>query len=207
MELIKIGGSVAGELPHLISELRSLDRNILIIPGGWIFADLVKDVDKKYKLDEKISHWMAIACMDVYGYFISNFGVEILFAKDFVDLRNMGGVKVVLLYPLLKQSKEFVEIPSSWDVTSDSISVWIASKLGLDRVIKITDVEGIFINGELVSDLTASELLRLNIETCVDKFTPKLLKRYKIDMFICSTKEVKDYILKGKAKGTLIKGE
>ncbi|RLI76214.1 uridylate kinase, partial [Archaeoglobales archaeon] len=67
--------------------------------------------------------------------------------------------------------------------------------------------DGVFINNELVKYITASELLNLNIETCVDKFTPKLLKKYKIDMFVCNPKEVKDYILKGKAKGTLIKGE
>ncbi|RLI78339.1 uridylate kinase [Archaeoglobales archaeon] len=207
MELLKIGGSVANELQSIVQELKGLDRDILIVPGGWIFADLVRDVDEKYGLDESVSHWMAIACMDVYGYYISNFGVEVLFAEDLESLSNVGGVRVILPHCLLKHSKEFAELPASWDVTSDSISVWIASKLGLDRVIKITDVGGVLINGNLVESLTASELLKLNIETCIDKFTPKLLKEYKVDMFVCNAKEVKDYILKGKAKGTLVKGE
>ena len=207
MELIKIGGSVANELFSLIPELKSLNRNILIIPGGWVFADLVREADEKYKLDEKNAHWMAIACMDVYGYFISSYGVETVIAKNFADLRDVKGVKVVLLHSLLKQDEEFTKLPCSWDVTSDSISIWMTSKLGIDRIIKVTNVDGVFVNNELVKSITASELLNLNIETCVDSFAPQLLKKYKIDMFVCNTKEVKDYILKGKAKGTLIRGE
>lgn len=202
-----MGGSVAEKIPELIEDLKSTEKNFLLIPGGWKFADLVREVDEKYRLKEITSHWMAIACMDVYAYFVSNFGVNVVIPKNIDELRNIKGVNVVLPHFILKNDSEFLKIPASWGVTSDSISVWFAMRLGRERVIKVTDVDGVFINGELVTEISAEELVKLNIRTCVDEFTPKMLKNYGISMFVCSTKEVKNYILKGKAKGTLIRGK
>ncbi|HDD36532.1 MAG TPA: uridylate kinase [Archaeoglobus veneficus] len=207
MELIKVGGSVFKELSNLIQSLRSLKKDIIIVPGGWIFADLVRELDKKYGLKEKISHWMAIACMDVYAYFIANFGANAVVPNNFSDLKSLRGINVILTHNLLRGDEEFNDLPYSWEVTSDSISVWLSYKLRLRRTVKVTDVDGVFIDGKLVKAIKASELLKLNVETCVDKFAPRLLKDFGIDMFVCNAKEVKNYILKGKAKGTLIKGE
>lgn len=198
MIVVKLGGSVASNLKEIVSILQSLDEDILIIPGGWIFAELVRRLDVE---DEK-AHWMAILAMEQFGYYISNFGVETIKPEDF-DI-EFSGVRVLLPYELLINNDE---LPHSWDVTSDSIAIWIASKLGVKEVIKLTDVDGIILDGKLVERIEAEKLI--GIKTCLDPYAPKLMVELSIDTFICNglfANRVKDYIAKGRAKGTLVKG-
>jgi len=99
--------------------------------------------------------------------------------------------------------RKFDELPHSWEVTSDSIAVWMAAKLRFGEVLKVTAAGGIAgEDGELKETVKASEL-RTDV---VDSFTPKLLVKYGINMFVCSPDELKNYILRGRARGTLITG-
>ncbi len=198
MIVVKLGGSVAGNIPALIHSLRSTQKDVLIVPGGWIFADQIR----KLKIDEDRAHWMAILAMEQYGYYISSFGVETVRPTDF-DF-EFSGVRVLLPYELLLQNDE---LPHSWKVTSDSIAIWIASKLGVRAIIKLTNVDGIILNGRLVERIKASEIV--GKKTCLDPYAPKLMIEGGIDMFICNglfVNRVKDYIAKGRAKGTLVMG-
>jgi len=63
-------------------------------------------------------------------------------------------------------------------VTSDTIAAWVAFKLGA-RFIKVTDVDGIYLNGTLQKELRAEELI--GIETCVDAELPNYLMKYKMN--------------------------
>ncbi len=198
MIVVKLGGSVAGNIPNIVRALESTRKEILIVPGGWMFADLIRKLDVE---DEK-AHWMAILAMEQFGYYISNFGVETIRPKNF-DI-EFAGIRVLLPYELLINNDE---LPHSWDVTSDSIAIWIASKLGVKEVIKLTDVDGIILNGKLVEMIEAERLI--GIKTCLDSYAPKLMVELSIDTFICNglfANRVKDYIAKGRAKGTLVKG-
>ncbi|RLI87810.1 MAG: uridylate kinase [Archaeoglobales archaeon] len=195
MKVVKIGGSVASRIEGILEELSG---DVLIIPGGWIFANAVRELDSERKLPSSAAHWMCIAGMEMYGYYISSLGV-----KTTEKLERVKGIKVLLPYCILKKS----ELPQSWDVTSDSIAVWVASKLGVKEVIKITDVDGIFLNGRFIEKIRASELI--GKKTCVDSFAPELMAKLGINMFVCNglvEGRVKDYILRSQARGTLIEG-
>jgi len=197
--VVKLGGSVASNVKGILSVLQSLGEDILIIPGGWVFAELVRKLDVR---DDE-AHWMAILAVEQYGYYISSFGIKTIKPRDF-DGIEFNGIRVLLPYRLLINHNE---LPHSWDVTSDSIAIWIASKLKADRVIKLTNVDGIILNGKLVNRIQASKLI--GIQTCLDKFAPKLMVKHGIDTFICNgffADRVKDYITKGRAKGTLVEG-
>ncbi|HEX7627782.1 MAG TPA: amino acid kinase, partial [Candidatus Methanoperedens sp.] len=92
-----------------------------------------------------------------------------------------------------------------WDVTSDTIAAWIAFKLSA-RYIKVTDVDGIYLNGTLQNELKAEELI--GIETCVDAELPEYLMKNNMDCEIingnCPGRVLN--ALKGNISGTLIKG-
>lgn len=196
--IVKVGGSVAEDLGVVVDSLK-IKGDALIIPGGWKFADIVRELDEKYRINRSLSHWMAISAMNIYGYFISNYGVDHFEPESFEEI-ELKGVRVLLPYRILRK---YDELPHSWDVTSDSISVWVAAKLGVEEVVKVTKVGGIIVDREIVDEVLASDLRG---ETCVDRYTPHLLKKYKLNMFVCSPKELKNYILRGRARGTLIKG-
>jgi aspartokinase-like uncharacterized kinase len=73
-------------------------------------------------------------------------------------------------------------------------------------LIKLTDVDGIFLNGELKKELRAEEILE--IQTCVDGELPRYLIKNKMNCEIfngnCPGRLANAF--KGNVPGTLIKG-
>ncbi len=195
--IVKVGGSVAEKLEIVFEALSELE-DVKIIPGGWIFADFVENL----KLNDELSHWMAILGMNLYGYYMmktaEKFGFAVIEPESFEDLKRKGKF-IVLPYSLIKR---FDELPHSWEVTSDSIAIWIALKLGEKRVLKVTAVGGVSRGDELLEHTTAKEALGV-----LDKYSPNLLKERRIEVFICSAEELKNYILRGRARGTLVRGD
>ncbi len=197
--IVKVGGSVADQLSEIFVALEWAERAV-VVPGGWVFADAVRKVDFDFHLNASTSHWMAVLAVNIYGLMLGDIarkhGFSVVEPHDFSEI---GEKVVVLPYSLLRK---YDELPHSWDVTSDSIAVWIASKLGEKEVVKVTAAGGVYIEGKIVEEVDASALQT----DVIDSFSPTLLVRYGIDMFICSPQELKNYILRGRAKGTLIRG-
>lgn len=180
---------------EIVDQTDASGETILIIPGGSVFADTVR----KVKASDEASHWMAILAMEQYGYYIAD-GSDAKLVEDINDIDE--GVYILLPYALLKKKDE---LPHTWDVTSDTIAAWVAHSLGA-RFIKLTDVDGIFLNGELKKELRAEELH--GIETCVDGELPSFLIKNKMICEIlngnCPGRLVT--AIKGNFSGTLIRG-
>ncbi|MCS7118823.1 MAG: uridylate kinase [Archaeoglobaceae archaeon] len=195
--IVKVGGSVVDKLKIIFETLERVEE-VKVIPGGWIFSDIVE----KMNLSEEISHWMAVLSMNLYGYYMFSYaekaGFEILEPEEFGELRRRGRF-IVLPYKLLKN---FDELPHSWDVTSDSISIWIASKIGEKKVFKVTAVGGVLRNGYFLEFAKAEESIGV-----IDRYSPVLIKNHGIELFICSPEELKNYILRGRARGTFVRGD
>ena len=202
MIIAKMGGSVIQkwrELVDIFLEVNStVHKKILLIPGGGKIADLVR----KMQVDDENAHWMAIAAMEINGSYLASLGANSLKPESFDELKPKG-VDVLLPYTLLRKNDE---LPHSWDVTSDSIAIWVAGKLKAKKVMKITDVDGIFKDDKLVEEINVKDL---NFESCMDAYSPYLIQQFNLDVFVCNglyPERVKDYILRERALGTLIKG-
>ncbi len=183
---------------ELIKEItgysRSSGQNILIVPGGSLFADVVR----KVKASQEASHWMAILGMEQYGYYLAD-GSD---AELVDDLNPPDGTCILLPYNLMKKKDE---LPHSWGVTSDTIAAWVALHLKA-RFIKATDVDGVYINGMHEQEIHASVLM--GKETCVDAELPNFLVKNKMNCEVvngnCPGRLIN--ALRGHAPGTLIKG-
>lgn len=197
MILIKIGGSLIRSARIIVKEImdytNSTDEIILIVPGGSIFADTVRKVNPP----QETAHWMAILAMEQYGYYLA--GITGAALIDSLEIPE-NGTYILLPYNLLKMKDE---LPHTWDVTSDTIAAWVAWKLGA-RFIKVTDVDGIYLNGTLQKELHAEELI--GKETCVDSELPGFLIKNNMSCEIingnCPGRVIN--ALKGNAIGTLI---
>ena len=197
MIVVKLGGSLMHSAKELVKEIISYSRSngerILIVPGGGVFAETVRKVNAS----EEASHWMAILGMEQYGYFLAD-GTE---AKPVEDLDIKEGACIILPYNLLKKRDE---LPHTWDVTSDSIAAWIAHQLKA-RFIKVTDVDGVYIDGTLIKEIDAGELV--GKETCVDAELPHFLMEHKMSCEVingnCTGRLINAF--KGNVAGTLIK--
>lgn len=199
MIVIKLGGSLIhiarGLVKELVGYAESNSQKILIVPGGSIFADMVRKVNAS----QDAAHWMAVLAMEQYGYYLAD-GADVRLIED-LKIKDKG-TYILLPYNLLKKNDE---LPHSWDVTSDTIAAWVTKKLN-GRFIKVTDVDGIYINGVLFQELDAAELI--GKETCVDAQLPHFLIKNKMNCEIINGNYPGRVIkaLKGKIIGTVIKG-
>lgn len=187
--VVKVGGSLAKDPKVLMRLCEFLSRlveeqDFIVVPGGGKLADAVRELDGEYALSEEISHRMALLAVDQYGMLLSDLtpNSEIVHTiEDARKLSSSGGVPILLPARLM-----FREDPleHSWDVTSDSVAAWIAEVSKAERLVLVTDVDGIYLKTSKPSRrkkpiprLSAKELVDLNVETCVDEALPKILLR------------------------------
>ncbi|MEE8168211.1 MAG: hypothetical protein V3T58_05010 [Candidatus Hydrothermarchaeales archaeon] len=181
MDVVKVGGSLMDIARDVMEELKGWDA--LIVPGGGIFADVVRDVYKEHVLSEGTAHSMAIAAMDQYGRFLA----DISGVKTTDSLSDVATPCVFLPYHVYSKSSA---LEPSWDVTSDTIGCHVAKEVGADRFIILTDVNGVYIDGRLVPVISAQELSTLGT-TCIDSALPRYLKEYCIDCLVVNGKDFK----------------
>ena len=68
---MKVGGSLMDAAGLVMQVLAASPVPVLIVPGGGVFANDVRGLG----VDGTAAHWMAVAAMDQYGWFLSTFGV------------------------------------------------------------------------------------------------------------------------------------
>jgi aspartokinase-like uncharacterized kinase len=194
--VIKVGGSLAEDperLRALCAKLGEFAKKyaIVVVPGGGRFADVVRDFDKRFTLSGEIVHRMAVLGMDQFGLLLSQIIPNSCATYLLSDARQLSEIGVVPVF--LPSRLMFREDPleNSWDVTSDSISAYVASRLHAAKVVLVTDVDGVFTedpkrhaDAVLIGRLSAEELLKLKQRTSVDRYLPKLLLESPIDCYV-----------------------
>lgn len=174
MIVLKLGGSLFERADEMLKSVLSVGADVLVVPGGGPFADMVREVDERKKLSNDAAHWMALLAMDQYAYYLSDkAGIELT-----PLLVKKRGVRILLPYEVLKRQDE---LPHSWDVTSDTIAAWAALKT-VSPMIKATDVDGIMLDGRLQETVNASEIK--GVETCVDRALPGFLIKHGMNALI-----------------------
>jgi aspartokinase-like uncharacterized kinase len=198
--VIKIGGSLAEDperLRALCAKLSEFAKKyaVVVVPGGGRFADVVRDFDKRFTLSGEIAHRMAVLGMDQFGLLLSQIIPNSCATYLLSDARQLSEIGVVPVF--LPSRLMFREDPleNSWDVTSDSISAYVASRLHAAKVLLVTDVDGVFTedpkrhaDAVLIERLSAEELLKLKQRTSVDRYLPKLLLESPIDCYVVNGK-------------------
>ena len=200
MIVLKIGGSLFDHSRVLLKKIAAEELDILIVPGGGEFADGVRKVYRERSLSDDAAHWMAVLAMNQYAYFLAD-GTGIPLA----DSLQGSGTRIALPYEILRKDDT---LPHSWDVTSDTIAAWMARKTG-GRLVKATDVDGIFANGMLLESVEASKLEEMG-ETCVDFALPKFLISNQMDASVVNglcLSRVQKAVRGEKTTGTVILGK
>ena len=129
--------------------------------------------------------------MDQYGMLLSDLIPGSIATHKFEEIEcflYLNKLPIFLPSHLLNREDP---LENSWAVTSDSIAVYIASKLQVTKVLLVTDVDGIynsdpkkFSEAKLIKNISVSELLAINKRTSVDLALPKLLLKTPIDCFV-----------------------
>ena len=150
MWVVKIGGSLLGS-PELERWLELFvkfsDGKIVIVPGGGVFADAVREAQKLSKISDAAAHKLAVLAMDQYGHVLHNINPKLAIASSEceIDERTWQHRAIVWLPSQMVLADD--TIPQNWDVTSDSLAAWLAKKLHAKHLVLLKS-----------SKLTSSEL-------------------------------------------------
>ena len=194
--VIKVGGSLAenpAALKRLCRKLGEIgeQHSVTVVAGGGVFADVVRDMDKRFALAADTAHKMAILGMDQYGLLLSGMIPSSCIVYSFDDAAKFSDAKRV---PVFLPSRLIIQegvLEASWAGTSDSIAAHLAHRLDAAKLILATDVDGIFTmdpkkpaDAEFVKEISAVELVSLDERTSVDRCLPRLLLETPLECFV-----------------------
>ena len=140
MWVVKIGGSLLGS-PELERWLELFvkysDGKIVIVPGGGVFANAVREAQKLTKISDSCAHKLAVLAMDQFGLLLANMNPLLAIAKTEceIDERTWQHRAIVWLPSHMVLADD--SITQSWDVTSDSLAAWLAKKLDAKQLVLV----------------------------------------------------------------------
>lgn len=154
--IVKIGGSLLGssELERWLTIFAKFSYgNIIIVPGGGVFADAVRDAQKLSKISDACAHRLAVLAMDQYGLLLANMNPLLTTARTHleIDERRWQHRGIVWLPSHMVLSDD--SIPQNWNVTSDSIAAWLAQKLNAQHLILVKS-DSQTVSGNIKSELS-----------------------------------------------------
>jgi 5-(aminomethyl)-3-furanmethanol phosphate kinase len=139
LTVVKLGGSHALS-PLLRNWLGAIDAatgQVVVVPGGGPFADAVRVAQPAMGFDDEAAHDMAMMAMAQYGRALTSLSDGFIYADTLdavTDAVALGEIPVWSPWPMLRAHPD---IPRSWDVTSDSLAVWLATVLDAQRVVLV----------------------------------------------------------------------
>jgi len=143
MWVIKLGGSLLGS-PELKSWLEIVNRHgdgkVVIVPGGGIFADAVREAQRLAGINDKVAHHMAVLAMDQYGVLMAGLNRGLATAASELEIAERGWQHRGIVWLPSRMVCADENIPASWDVTSDSLAAWLAHTLGAEHLVLVKSI-------------------------------------------------------------------
>lgn len=173
--IVKVGGSLF-DMPDLALRLQAWlvkrEQRVILVPGGGAMADLVRAWDQTHGVGEEKAHWLALQAMSLSAAFLAGL---LPGGRVFRTLDACGGpfdaepVPIADMYELCRESEQRGDaLPHSWDVTSDSLALWLAQRVKSTRLVLLKSMT-------IPAEMTWEEAARRGF---VDSFFPKLVKHF-----------------------------
>lgn len=161
MWVVKLGGSLLGT-PELNAWLSLLaersDGRIVIVPGGGVFADAVREHQAVGGYGDAAAHHMALLAMEQYGLILKSIQPTLAMAASELEIAERSWQHRAIVWLPSQMVLAEDGILASWDVTSDSLAAWLARKIGADRLVLVKH-EGVVEQPVPVRRLTAAGVL------------------------------------------------
>ncbi len=141
--VVKLGGSVvrSGELVAWLDAIAAARCPIVVVPGGGALADEVRACQSELGFGDPAAHRMALLAMDQLAWAVAGLRVGFAVGATEAELRaalERGDVAVWAPYTAISGR---TDIEESWRLTSDSLALWLAAKVGADRCFLIKSIK------------------------------------------------------------------
>jgi aspartokinase-like uncharacterized kinase len=156
--VVKLGGSLWASplLPRWLEQLAA--GNVIIVPGGGLFADAVRRAQDRWGFDDHVAHAMAISAMTQYGQMLQGLCRELRVATERQALLEANRVGRSIIWLPDPRALENASLRASWDVTSDSLAAWLARQLAAEHLLLVKS-RSVPTGACRLSDLVAEGLL------------------------------------------------
>ncbi|WP_375454375.1 uridylate kinase [uncultured Methylobacterium sp.] len=179
LSVVKVGGSLCADPGRLAGLLAALAEGVhgrcVIVPGGGAFADAVRTAQAREGFDDAVAHRLALDAMARMAASFREIEPRLVRCAALSLPRrggreSAGGVleNEALVWDPTPLKAGHPDIPETWDVTSDSLALWLAAAVGAGRcvLVKSTDAP---------SGRSPAELARLGL---VDAAFPAFAAAY-----------------------------
>ncbi|MFW9990616.1 MAG: hypothetical protein ACFFD4_01025 [Candidatus Odinarchaeota archaeon] len=185
MILIKIGGSCLHYPQLLAQECKILSEinEVVLVPGGGPFADVVREQAEYFKIQDDEAHWMAVLAMNQFGYLLSKMVGNSHLCETIGEIKVVRESSPVIWLPYLEMKKRD-PLPHTWDVTSDSITAWMSTQLGTSYFVKVTAFE------EQLPPVTVTGDTLLKQTRLIDPHLPEYLNKFNIECHVLCMKTI-----------------
>ena len=175
--VVKLGGSVvrSSELQSWLDAIAHGAGRIVVVPGGGALADEVRSSQSSLGFGDEAAHRMALLAMDQLAWAVAGLrsGFQVCDTEQALrDALERGQVAVWAPYALVSGRSD---IPQSWTVTSDSLALWLAGRLGAGSCYVIKSIARKF------AAVSADQLARDGV---VDAAFPSMLQRSGVNAYL-----------------------
>ena len=108
---------------------------VALVAGGGGFADAVRRAQRAWQFDDLAAHNMATLAMVQTALMLHSIEPRLVPAAEDAEIRHAlrGGRPALWLpYTALRDAPDLL---TSWEVTSDSLSLWLARRLNAERLV------------------------------------------------------------------------
>lgn len=145
MWVVKLGGSMAHDptLRAWVSVLVACPDPVVIVPGGGPFADEVRRLQRTWLFDDVSAHALAMQAMDLFGRVVCALhpGLRPLYSLDVLNAESLEHAPRVWVWVPSHDVLADLSLEASWNVTSDSLSAWLAKRIKARGLLLVKSVE------------------------------------------------------------------
>ena len=141
--VVRLGGSHAFSplLRPWLAAIGAAAGRVVLVPGGGPFADVVRSAQTAMGFDDLAAHRMALLAMAQYGFALAGLGGPFVPADTMEAVREALADRRVPVWSPWPMLRDAPDVPASWDVTSDSLALWLARAIGAPYLLVIKHVE------------------------------------------------------------------
>jgi hypothetical protein len=139
LTVVKLGGSHALSplLRPWLKAIATAAGHVVVVPGGGPFADAIRSAQPTMRFDDEAAHDMALMAMAQYARALTSLADHYVYTDTLAAIQDAAAGQKIPVWSPWPGLRAHPDIPRSWDVTSDSLAIWLATTLNAPRVLLI----------------------------------------------------------------------
>lgn len=140
--VLKVGGSLLGSpgwAARVAEEIDRIEGRPLVIVGGGAVGDVVRNWDRVHGFDAEVAHELALASLGpTAALAVRSLPAAVLCRtrSDAAAAWDQAGIPVLDVAAFLTDEETpGNRLPRTWEVTTDSIAAWVATRWPAERVV------------------------------------------------------------------------